>query len=193
MGAISTMALDRQDAAVGSPQQRFETLLNTHRGIVFKVASIYCRDVEEQRDLAQEIRAQAWRAYPRYDASRSFSTWMYRIALNVAISYRRGVEYRRRHVSPIDSQALESIPDPRHDADDRLRQLYTVIDQLDDMNRALVLLYLEGRHYQEIADVLGISETNVSTKLSRLKQRLRDQVASVRPGAVSLETNDGTR
>ena len=89
MGAISTMALDRQDAAVGSPQQRFETLLNTHRGIVFKVASIYCRDVEEQRDLAQEIRAQAWRAYPRYDASRSFSTWMYRIALNVAISFRR--------------------------------------------------------------------------------------------------------
>jgi RNA polymerase sigma factor (sigma-70 family) len=193
MGAISTMALDRQDAAVGSPQQRFETLLNTHRGIVFKVASIYCRDVEEQRDLAQEIRAQAWRAYPRYDASRSFSTWMYRIALNVAISFRRSVEYRRRHVSPIDSQALESIPDPRHDADDRLRELYTVIDQLDDMNRALVLLYLEGRNYQEIADVLGISETNVSTKLSRLKQRLRDQVASVRPGAVSLETNDGTR
>ena len=193
MGAISTMALDRQDAAAGSPQQRFETLLNTHRGIVFKVASIYCRDVEEQRDLAQEIRAQAWRAYPRYDASRSFSTWMYRIALNVAISFRRGVEYRRRHVSPIDSQALESIPDPRHDADDRLRELYTVIDQLDDMNRALVLLYLEGRNYQEIADVLGISETNVSTKLSRLKQRLRDQVASVRPGAVSLETNDGTR
>ena len=187
------MALDRQDAAVGSPQQRFETLLNTHRGIVFKVASIYCRDVEEQRDLAQEIRAQAWRAYPRYDASRSFSTWMYRIALNVAISFRRSVEYRRRHVSPIDSQTLESIPDPRHDADDRLRELYTVIDQLDDMNRALVLLYLEGRNYQEIADVLGISETNVSTKLSRLKQRLRDQVASVRPGAVSLETNDGTR
>lgn len=187
------MALDRQDAAVGSPQQRFETLLNTHRGIVFKVASIYCRDVEEQRDLAQEIRAQAWRAYPRYDASRSFSTWMYRIALNVAISFRRSVEYRRRHVSPIDSQALESIPDPRHDSDDRLRELYTVIDQLDDMNRALVLLYLEGRNYQEIADVLGISETNVSTKLTRLKQRLRDQVASVRPGTVSMETNDGTR
>jgi RNA polymerase sigma factor (sigma-70 family) len=114
MGAIPTMARDRQAAEVASAQQRFEALLDTHRGIVFKVASIYCRDVEEQRDLAQEIRAKAWRAYPRYDASRSFSTWMYRIALNVAISYRRSAECRRRHVSPVNSEVLESIADPRH-------------------------------------------------------------------------------
>ena len=175
-----------------SAQQRFEALLQTHRGIVFKVASIYCRDSEEQRDLAQEIRTQAWRAYPRYDESRSFSTWMYRIALNVAISYRRSAEYRRRHVSPMDTQVLESIPDSRNETDDRVRVLYQVVDQLDDLNRALVLLYLEGRNSQEIADVLGISETNVSTKLNRLKHRLRDQ-ASVRPGAMSVEKNDGTR
>ena len=193
MGAITTMARDRQAGEVASAQRRFEELLHTHRGIVFKVASIYCRDVEEQRDLAQEIRAQAWRAYPRYDASRSFSTWMYRIALNVAISYRRSAEYRHRHVSPVTTEVLESIADPRQDPDDRLRELYRVIDQLDDLNRALVLLYLEGRNYQEIADVLGISETNVSTKLNRLKQRLRDQVASVRPDAMSEEANDGTR
>ncbi len=167
------MALDRQEVAAAR-QERFEALLQQHRGIVFKVASIYCRDAEEQRDLAQEIRAQAWRAYPRYDPSRSFSTWMYRIALNVAISYRRSAEYRTRHVSSLDSEVLESIPDPRHEPDDRVRELYRVIGQLDDLNRALVLLYLEGRNYQEIAEVLGISETNVSTKLNRLKQRLRD-------------------
>ena len=176
------MALDRQDAAALSRQERFEALIHQHRGIVFKVASIYCRDVEEQRDLAQEIRAQAWRAFPRYDADRSFATWMYRIALNVAISHRRSVEYRRRHVADMGAEVLESIPDPAgHAPDDRVRELYRVIDRLDDLNRALVLLYLEGRNYQEIADVLGISETNVSTKLNRLKQRLRD-ASSVRPG-----------
>jgi len=169
------MALDRQDASAVSRQERFEALIHQHRGIVFKVASIYCRDVEEQRDLAQEIRAQAWRAFPQYDAGRSFATWMYRIALNVAISHRRSVEIRRRHVAELDAEELESVPDPTgHDPDDRVRELYRVIDRLDDLNRALVLLYLEGRNYQEISDVLGISETNVSTKLSRLKQRLRD-------------------
>src|SRR5262245_8674713 len=193
MGATPTMTRERQDSAVAAAQQRFEALLEAHRGIVFKVASIYCRDIEEQRDLAQEIRAQAWRAYPRYDDSRSFSTWMYRIALNVAISSGRRAEYRRRHVAPVDSQVLESIADPRYEADDRLRELYQVIDQLDDLNRALVLLYLEGRNYQEIADVLGISETNVATKLNRLKQRLRDQVASIRPDATGVEKNNGTR
>src|SRR5262245_1023057 len=129
MGVIPTMARDRQAPEVASAQQRFEALLHTHRGIVFKVASIYCRDSEEQRDLAQEIRAQAWRAFPRYDESRSFSTWTYRIALNVAISYRRSAEYRRRHLTPMDSQVLESVPDSRQEADDRLRVLYQVIDQ----------------------------------------------------------------
>jgi RNA polymerase sigma-70 factor (ECF subfamily) len=69
---------------------RFAALLDQHRGIVFKVANSYCRNPEDRQDLAQDIAAQLWRAFPRYDATRSFSTWMYRIALNVAISYKRG-------------------------------------------------------------------------------------------------------
>jgi RNA polymerase sigma-70 factor (ECF subfamily) len=137
------VALDRQEAA-GSRQERFEALIHQHRGIVFKVASIYCRDVEEQRDLAQEIRAQAWRAFPRYDEGRSFATWMYRIALNVAISHRRSVEYRRRHVADMDADVLESVPDPAgHDPDDRVRELYRVIDRLDDLKVAWA--HLEDR------------------------------------------------
>ena len=156
------MALDRQEVAAAPRQERFEALLQQHRGIVFKVASIYCRDAEEQRDLAQEIRAQAPRVDPRSDPSRSFSTWMYRIALNVAISYRRSAEYRTRQMS-LHWTARFSSRSPIHDTKPAIAcaSCIRVIGQLDDLNRALVLLYLEGRNYQEIAEVLGISETNV--------------------------------
>jgi RNA polymerase sigma factor (sigma-70 family) len=159
-------------------QTRFEALIARHRGIVFKVANVYGRDAEDRRDLAQEIYAQLWRAFPSYDEARSFSTWMYRVALNVAISYRRSAEYRERHVALVDDATLAAVRDPAaSEPDDRLRELYRAIDQLDDLNRALVLLYLEGRDYREIAEVLGITETNVATKLNRLKERMRQDVA----------------
>ena len=175
-----------------STQARFEALLARHRGIIFKVANTYCRDAEDRRDLAQEICTQAWRAFPRFDPARSFSTWMYRIALNVAISHRRSAGYRERHVAPMDASALAEIPDrSAHESDDRVRELRRVIDQLDDLNRALVLLYLEGHGNREIAEVLGITETNVSTKLNRLRQRLRSEVAD--PQADSAGGHHGAR
>jgi RNA polymerase sigma factor (sigma-70 family) len=179
MKPATSMARDQPDAAnVESMQVRFEALLARHRGIVFKVANIYCRDAEDRRDLVQEICTQLWRSYPSYDEHRSFSTWMYRVALNVAISHRRSFTYRDRYLSSLDDAALFAIPDAvAHDPDDRVRDLYRVIHQLDDLHRALILLYLEGRSYREIAEVLGISETNVATKLNRLKQRLRKELA----------------
>ncbi|MGH7572576.1 MAG: RNA polymerase sigma factor [Gemmatimonadota bacterium] len=164
------------EAAMELPQARFQALLERNRGIVLKVARTYCRDPEDRRDLAQEIAAQLWRAYPRYDETRSYSTWMYRIALNVAISHVRSASHRQRLVASLDDDALSEIPDPTpHEPDDRLRALYRVIERLDGLDRALMLLYLEDRSYREIAEVLGISETNVATKLSRLKQRIRDE------------------
>ena len=177
------MAIDRQEATgIDSPQARFEALLARHRGIVFKVTNTYCRDAEERRDLAQEICTQLWRAYPRFDEARSFSTWMYRVALNVAISHSRSASLRGRYLASLDAAALEATPDQAaHEPDDRVRELYRVIDQLDDFHRALLLLYLEGRAYREISEILGISETNVATKLNRLKQRLRNESSDVRP------------
>src|SRR5262245_20641853 len=99
---------------------------------------------------------------------------MYRIALNVAISYRRSAAFRQRHLQAVDDEVLAAVPDRAgHEVDDRVRELYRIIDQLDDLHRALVLLYLEGRGYSEIAEVLGITETNVATKLNRLRSRLK--------------------
>lgn len=157
-------------------QRQFETLLAEHRGIVFKVVGIYAHG-SEREDLAQEIAAQLWRSFGTYDATRAkFSTWMYRVALNVAISHvRRNAQ--AGCLEPLDAMHLELPGAPgMAETDERPTALYAFIGQLDALNRALILLYLEDKSYAEIAQVLGISETNVATKLGRIKQKLRGQM-----------------
>lgn len=160
-------------------RDRFQALLAGHEKIVFKVANMYCRNAEDRRDLAQEICVQAWRSFGGYDPARSFSTWMYRIALNVAISSARSAGHRERHAVALDEGGLDVADDSAtvSEPDDRVRALHAFIDQLDALNRALMLLYLEDRSYREIAEVLGITETNVATKINRLKQRIRLGIA----------------
>lgn len=160
-------------------QARFEALFAEHRRIALKVAGTYCADPEDRRDVAQEIAAQLWRAFPAYDESRPFSTWMYRIALNVAISWVRRAS--RDRMVPVDGASLESVasPEPEEtEADERVRILRRFIAELGDLDRALVLLYLDERSYREMSDVLGITETNVATKLGRIKERIRKGTAN---------------
>ena len=167
------------------PRTRFAALLDAHRGIVFKVANTYCRHAEDRQDLAQEIAAQLWRAFPGYDPARPFSTWMYRIALNVAISHVRSAGARKGDVPLEDHHdhhdGLMVDDDSGHESDQRIRALYAVIDRQAPLDRALLLLWLEERTQREIAEVLGITESNVSTKLNRLKQRIREQLADTDP------------
>ncbi|WP_082578312.1 sigma-70 family RNA polymerase sigma factor [Lysobacter sp. Root690] len=174
----------RQGDNAGNPpgeaaRQRFEALLQAHRGIVYKVANTYCRNDEDRADLAQEIAVQLWRAFPSFDPQRSFSTWMYRIALNVAISQVRSNVPRQQNAVALDEQ-LHDVADDRAadpEAAQRLRALDRLIAALEPLNRALLLLYLEERSYREIGEVLGLSETNVATKIARLKQRIRTDLA----------------
>jgi len=159
---------------------QFHELLERHRGIVLKVANTYSRDPHDRADLAQEIATQLWRAFPTYDGQRLFSTWMYRIALNVAISFVRGSSQRERHTEALD-EALHGtvgVSGAEAEIDERVRLLYRCIDALDPLNRALLLLYLDERSQREIADILGISETNVAAKIGRLKQRIRNDMAN---------------
>jgi RNA polymerase sigma factor (sigma-70 family) len=159
-------------------RSQFQSLLETHRGIVLKVAASYAFHPEDRAELAQEIAAQLWRAFPRFDASRSFSTWMYRIALNVAISQVRGQAQRQRHAVPLDED-LHDLADPNPgnpETDQQLRLLRQFIAQQPPLDRALLVLYLEDRPYREMAEILGISETNVATKINRLKQRIRNEL-----------------
>lgn len=160
------------------PLARFTELLQRHRGILVKVAGSYARQREDREDLAQEIAAQLWRAWPGYDPARPFSTWMYRIALNVAISQLRG-RARTPTLQAAADDPLDTLPDPAaHDPDraQQVERLYRFIHALPPLDRALMLLHLEECPQREIAEVLGLSTTNVATKIGRLKARLRNEL-----------------
>lgn len=161
-------------------QDRFLALLEEHDKILYKVASSYCRDPEDRRDLVQEIVVQLWRSFGRFDDSYRFSTWMYRIAMNVAISFYRSHSRRKRDTVPAAESLLEIVAeDGEAETSDDVRLLHHFIGQLDELNRALMILYLDGNSYDTIAEILGITTTNVATKISRIKERLRRDFAGV--------------
>ena len=157
-------------------QERFQTLVDEHKKILYKVCNSYCRDRGARDDLAQEIIIQLWRSFDRFDERYRFSTWMYRIALNVAISFYRRENTRTRYLISDEEHLLEAIDEKENQPDD-IRLLYEFIEGLDPLNKALVLLYLDGNNYQEIANVLGISETNAATKINRLKNKLKQELS----------------
>jgi RNA polymerase sigma-70 factor (ECF subfamily) len=155
-------------------QARFQALLDEHKRILYKVCRSYCRNREDREDLVQEIIVQLWMSFGRFDERQQFSTWMYRIALNVAISVYRQESTRTRHVISDNEQVLAAV-DETQSQPEGIRLLYQFIDQLDELNKALMLLYLDGNSYEEMARVLGISETNVATKINRLKNSMKQQ------------------
>ncbi|MFY9883380.1 MAG: sigma-70 family RNA polymerase sigma factor [Candidatus Cybelea sp.] len=159
----------------------FVDRIDRHRGILLKVAGAFSRNPVDREDLLQEITVALWRARDRFDARSSFATWMYRVAMNVAISFQRS-ETRKSRLVPADNSLFETIAQPRDEpADDRLALIRELIRRLDPPNRALMLLYLDDYPYAEIAKILGISETNVATKIGRIKDRLkRDLAGAVR-------------
>jgi RNA polymerase sigma-70 factor (ECF subfamily) len=161
-------------AQADASRQQFVALLEQHRRMVFKVANTYAR-LADREDLAQEIAVQLWRAYPAYDSSRPFSTWLYRIALNVGISHLRGHAVHERRTVPLELELHEAADplSPEPGADEAGILLGKFIAQLDALNRALLLLYLDEHPTRGIAEILGISETNVTTKINRLKERVR--------------------
>ncbi len=170
--------MERSADMTAEQGQTFSEMLQRHRGIVLRIAATYARDEHDRADLAQEIAAQLWRAWPSFDPAQRCSTWMYRIALNVAISFVRGSVRRQRHTVPFD-EAVHDLADGRADMETQaqLRMLRRFVDTLEPLNRALLLLYLDDCSSREIAAVLGMSESNVTTRISRLKQRIRDHVA----------------
>jgi RNA polymerase sigma-70 factor (ECF subfamily) len=161
-------------------QQDFETRLAEHRGILYKLANAYCPAGEDRDDLVQEFLLQLWRSFPSYDRERRFSTWMYRVALNTAISFARSARMRTTRTVALDEspevERVAAVVPATEDA--RIGELYRVLHGLPELDRALVLLYLEEKSYREIAEILGISETNVGTRLGRLKQAMRRELAA---------------
>jgi RNA polymerase sigma-70 factor, ECF subfamily len=166
MATAPTLAAD--------PRLAFQALVAAHRGIIGKVAASYCRDPHDRADLAQDIALQLWRAWPGYAPDRPFSTWMYRVALNVAISHARR-QSGRGVAESLDEghEALQGEADVDAEQREQLALVQRAMRALGDFDRALLLLHLEGCSHRESGEVLGITEGNVATRLGRIRQQLR--------------------
>lgn len=161
-------------------QDDFVQLVREHQKIIFKICHSYCQNPQDWQDLEQEILLQLWRAMPRYDGRVQLSTWIYKVALNTAIAFYRKEKKHRLPKKAIDEKVL-AMPDPAGSTilNEQLVTLNLFIGQLPALNKALILLYLEDYSQEEIASILGISRTNVSTKLSRIKKHLQKQFKKI--------------
>lgn len=146
---------------------------------MYKVASSYCRNAADRDDLIQETVLQLWRSFDRYDDTLRFSTWMYRVAVNVAVSSVRHQTRKPRHVE-LDEHTITVIDERSTESAEKveqLRMLQGFIEGFNELDRALVVLYLDGNPHETIAEILGISASNVGTKINRIKNRLKQQGA----------------
>ena len=158
----------------------FQKILDEHKGIIYKVAHTYCADDEDRKDLVQEIATQIWKALPTYKPQYKMSTWMYRVALNVAISNYRKRLTRQRTFAPLTENVNVIVDESVDDMDANITILHQFIRELKELDKALMLLYLEQKSHKEIAEIVGITETNVATKIGRIKVKLREKFSSIK-------------
>jgi RNA polymerase sigma factor (sigma-70 family) len=155
-------------------QAAFTDMIQQHEKLVYKVCHLYAADAEDARDLFQEIVLQAWSGYARYRGDAAISTWLYRVALNTAITHKR--KKGKHNALPLpDIGLLQMADEPNHADVEAYKLMHQMIAALPPLDKALVLLYLEERPHTEIGDILGISTSNVGTKLNRIKDRMRKQ------------------
>lgn len=155
--------------------QEFVRVIKENEGIIFKIASVYCRDGDDQKDLYQEIVYQLWRSFDSFRNESKISTWMYRIALNTSISHLQKAK-RRGTAVPIDRVVLDMMDPADTVMEERVSLLYAQIRALSTVEKGIVLLYLEGKSYEEVAAITGFSKTNIGTRLNRIKEKLRSQI-----------------
>jgi len=156
--------------------QEFLQLIEGNKGIIFRICNAYCRNKNDREDLAQEIIYQLWKSNRSFNKNHKFSTWMYRVALNVAISFYRRQKDDKAFIPLTDNMAeFSDGNDYTDDMDEKIKLLQQFINELKELDKALMILYLDARTYSEIAEVLGITETNVATKISRIKDRLKEK------------------
>lgn len=155
-------------------EQDFLAILEDHKKLLYKISNAYCSDKEDRKDLLQEIILQLWKSYPKYDKTFALSTWIYRIALHVSISFQRKQKSRSR-LRPKSRDPIMEIRDEEGEQElaENVKRLNAFISQLKKLDKALMILYLEGKSHQEIAEILGLSKSNVGTKIGRIKEKLK--------------------
>lgn len=160
---------------------KFISVIDAHKGIFYKIANAYCKNSDDRKDLIQEISIQLWKSFENYNGDNKYSTWIYRIALNVAISFYRKENSRTKISNPLNNDVFDfsdtSDTEERETNFDILQQFIAEIKEFD---KALMLLYLEEKSYKEIAEIIGYSETNVATKIGRIKLKLKEKFSQIK-------------
>jgi len=157
-------------------KEEFINILNDHRKLIYKVCNSYCQDTGNRQDLEQEIVLQLWRSIKKFDGRVKLSTWIYKVALNTAITFHRNECKQKNKKSGLDASVIALAEHQEdYEDEDKIALLYQFIGQLNEMDKALMLLYLDNTKHKEIADIIGITETNVATKIARIKKKLKEQ------------------
>ncbi|MCS6974317.1 MAG: sigma-70 family RNA polymerase sigma factor [Cyclobacteriaceae bacterium] len=149
-------------------QQAFTELIQQHRGIIFKVIRLYVNHPEDEKDLYQEILYQAWKSYPRFDGRSKFSTWLYRVSLNTVLTFKR----RPAVIDRVDDLEKVGGTTEQHEHHEDTAMLYRAIRDLNEIDRMLITLHLDGYDNEEIAGIAGITKNHVAVKLHRIKEAL---------------------
>lgn len=161
-------------------KQFFQEIIEQHKGIMFKVARAYCQDEEDRQDLIQEMMIQIWQSILKYNDQYKISTWLYRISLNVAISFYRKNATRVSKFIALNEQTAEIPIEDKSENERQLNLLEQFISELKELDKSLMILYLEDKSHIEIADILGISVSNVGTKIGRIKDKLKTRFSQLK-------------
>jgi len=160
--------LQKQEA-----EKQFEKDIRDNELLIYKVCRVYAYTDADRQDLFQEIVIQLWKAYPKFNGQARFSTWLYRIAINTAITRLRKQKNFITSYEPATLPANISDNNYSKDEEERLQQLYTAIELLNEIEKAIVMLYMEDKSYEEMEDILGLSQGNLRVKMNRIKEKLR--------------------
>ncbi|TJY35959.1 RNA polymerase sigma factor [Pontimicrobium aquaticum] len=156
-------------------KEEFIQHIKENEGIIYKVARLYTNSAEDQKDVYQDIVYQLWKSYPSFKANSKISTWMYRVALNTAISNLKKEKRKGTRVS-IDNVLFNKIDPVDTVMEERITFLYAQIKKLSIVEKGIILLHLEGKNYDDIAAITGFTKTNIGTRLARIKQKLKSQI-----------------
>ena len=155
-------------------KDQFLDILEKNIGIIIKIARAYSKTLHDKEDLINDITLELWKSFGRFKGGSKISTWIYRIALNTSMNYKRKREKDRLFFLD-DLKQIENLswlieqPDSSHS-----EILYQCIDELNQLNKAIILLYLDGNSHDEISEIIGISKTNVGTRISRIKEQIKN-------------------
>jgi RNA polymerase sigma factor (sigma-70 family) len=156
-------------------KKEFIGIIKANEGLIYKVAKVYCNNKEDQQDLYQEIIYQLWKSFGSFRNEAKISTWMYRIALNTSIAYLHKEKRKGNHI-PINEVLINRTDATDTLKEERIEVLYAQIMKLDTIEKGIILLYLEGKTYDEIAGLTGFTVTNIGTRLGRIRQKIIAQI-----------------